>query len=124
MKYIKRFNESLDSEFTKESIREIAEELLVELLDNEFKVSMSTWNNGSIIDINLNRASKFKWIDIKDIYIPFVLYMDEKFNVIMFRENVAPFIKFDSEHKISDQINYIVSDDDLVSLSMLIKNNV
>ena len=52
------------------------------------------------------------------------MYMDERFDVTMFRENVSPFTKFDSEHRISDQINFIVSDDDLISLRILIKEKV
>jgi hypothetical protein len=90
MKYIKRFNESLASEFSEENIRNICEEHLVELYDIGFKTNITLWRKGDNIIIDLYNGEQFKWDDIKEIYIPFILFLDEKFEIESFKEDNYP----------------------------------
>ena len=90
MKYIKRFNESLKSEFSEENIRNICEEHLVELYDIGFKTNITLWRKGESILIDLYKGEEFKWDDIKEIYIPFILFLDEKFMIESFKEDNYP----------------------------------
>ena len=90
MKYIKRFNESLNSEFSEENIRNICEEHLVELYDIGFKTNITLWRKGESILIDLYKGEEFKWDDIKEIYIPFILFLDDKFVVESFKEDNYP----------------------------------
>lgn len=90
MKYIKRFNESLKSEFSEENIRNICEEHLVELYDIGFKTNITLWRKGESILIDLYKGEEFKWDDIKEIYIPFILFLDSKFEIESFKEDNYP----------------------------------
>lgn len=91
MKYIKRFNESLANEFSEENIRNICEEHLVELYDIGFKTNITLWRKGTNIIIDLYKVGeKFKWDDIKEIYIPFILFLDSKFEIESFKEDNYP----------------------------------
>lgn len=91
MKYIKRFNESLANDFSEENIRNICEEHLVELYDIGFKTNITLWRKGTNIIIDLYKVGeKFKWDDIKEIYIPFVLFLNEKFEIESFKEDNYP----------------------------------
>ena len=90
MKYIKRFNESLNSEFSEENIRNICEEHLVELYDIGFKTNITLWRKGESILIDLYKGEEFKWDDIKEIYIPFILFLDSKFEIESFKEDNYP----------------------------------
>ena len=90
MKYIKRFNESLNSEFSEENIRNICEEHLVELYDIGFKTNITLWRKGGSIVIDLYKGEEFKWDDIKEIYIPFILFLDSKFEIESFKEDNYP----------------------------------
>jgi hypothetical protein len=94
MKYIKRFNESLANEFSEENIRNICEEHLVELYDIGFKTNITLWRKGTNIVIDLYKGEQFKWDDIKEIYIPFVLFLDEKFEIESFKEDNYPLYNF------------------------------
>ena len=120
MKYIKKFNESLET-FTKENIREICEERLAELYDDGFKVLLSVLNGGKTIMINLiKNGEEFEWNDIKDIYIAFISFLDEKFKIKLFRENVGPFYKYlgtENDYIVGGRINNEV----LVSLKVFIE---
>lgn len=105
MKYIKRFNESLNSEFSEENIRNICEEHLVELYDIGFKTNITLWRKGENIVIDLYKGEEFKWDDIKEIYIPFILFLNEKFEIESFKENNDPLYKPDNDDILGGRIH-------------------
>ena len=90
MKYIKSFNESLKKEFSEQNIKNICEEHLVELYDIGFKTNITLWRKGESILIDLYKGEEFKWDDIKEIYIPFILFLDSKFEIESFKEDNYP----------------------------------
>ena len=77
MKYIKPFNESFENDI--EIIRDIAESSFVYLLDEDFKMELTSPNFLNIpyttlkVNIRLyNDEYGFTWDNIKDYYIPFL----------------------------------------------------
>lgn len=86
MKYLKKYNESIDFE---ERLKSFSEAYLSYLLDNGFKIKIHRHIikevercNFSIIkenDSNIFTRSIFKWDDIKDDVIPFIKVLNDNF---------------------------------------------
>ena len=92
MKYLRKFNESKE-EFNYEDLKDFCEQNLVYLLDDErFELEVENDLNGGEFYINLNCISGnsntgnewlngfFRWIDIKDHFIPFLIRLKNKYD--------------------------------------------
>lgn len=89
MRYLKRFNESVDLE---SQLRDFSESYLAYLLDDGYKIQVSKTNLKTqfmiklykITDINEEEyeSSEFTWLDVKDSYIPFLHMLNRDYDVI------------------------------------------
>ena len=80
MKYIKKFNESLD--MTKESFEEQCEVYLTELNDLDISVSISIFSLKTlmiVLFINSKDGSLFEWEYVKEVMLPFLEFLDNKY---------------------------------------------
>lgn len=79
MKYIKRFNENNNEE----DLKDFCETHLAYLLDdNNFELNVDSFNDhtqGGIYrgQIRIENNEGFKWDDIKDYFIPFLIQLDK-----------------------------------------------
>ena len=85
MKYIKKFNESLD--MTKESFEEQCEVYLTELNDLDISVSIDILSKSRlktlmiVLFINSKDGSLFEWEYVKEVMIPFLDFLDNKYTI-------------------------------------------
>ena len=119
MKYIRKFNESLEYDNIVNDIKEQSNTLLVYLLDKGFIINItedSTFNEGnSQVDIRVRKHSstrdyeRFKWDDVKDEFIPFLISMDYKPKFASFKIDYRSYnctaIALDIEDVLDDKIN-------------------
>ena len=83
MKYIKKFNESLD--ITKESFEEQCEVYLTELNDLDISVSIDILSKSRlktlmiVLFINSKDGSLFEWEYVKEAMLPFLEFLDNKY---------------------------------------------
>ena len=83
MKYIKKFNESLD--ITKESFEEQCEVYLTELNDLDISVSIDVLSKSRlttlmiVLFINSKDGSLFEWEYVKEAMLPFLEFLDNKY---------------------------------------------
>mgnify|MGYP000890595332 CR=1 FL=1 len=83
MKYIKKFNESLD--MTKESFEEQCEVYLTELNDLDISVSIDILSKSRlktlmiVLFINSKDGSLFEWEYVKEVMLPFLEFLDNKY---------------------------------------------
>jgi hypothetical protein len=83
MKYIKKFNESLD--ITKESFEEQCEVYLTELNDLDISVSIDVLSKSrlttlmTVLFINSKDGSLFEWEYVKEAMLPFLEFLDNKY---------------------------------------------
>lgn len=83
MKYIKKFNESLD--MTKESFEEQCEVYLTELNDLDISVSIDILSKSRlktlmiVLFINSKDGSLFEWEYVKEVMLPFLDFLDNKY---------------------------------------------
>lgn len=116
MKYLKKFNESLELN----ELKNFCDLYLAYLYDDDFKLSFD--NNDDFINVNIDKGiDNFKYEDVKDIFIPFLTILSEKYEV----EEVV-FI-YNSDYKIVELINIIkdsfTPNNDLMTLMIRIENN-
>ena len=86
MKFLRKFNESLEGQ---EELQEYCEMNLAYLIDDGFFMDISLHGGTYIIilrrSLTTNRhgvhTSYFKWDDIKDHYIPFILRIQKKYKL-------------------------------------------
>lgn len=79
MKYLRYINESYDLS----TIRNFCEEYLAYLIDDGFKIevveSYGYYEKFPILEIS--RDEKFKWSDIKDTVLPFLIILRDEYNM-------------------------------------------
>ena len=105
MKHLRRFNESVEG---KEELQEYCEMNLAYLIDEGFFIDVHS-NSGGYYNIILRKSlttngngvhtSYFKWNDIKDHYIPFILRIQKKYKLS------SDYINFTSSNSM-DLISY------------------
>ncbi len=87
MKYLKKFNESIDSE---EQLHDFCETYLAYLLDGDFELSV-IWNqhnktkdryNINICKLERGYATGFTWLEVKDYYIPFLHMLNNHYKIM------------------------------------------
>lgn len=75
MRYIKKFNESLEDNLQNyvniDDLKEFCEESLVSLIDDEFYIAVKNIPNKKVT-IELNKKEGFDWEQIKDQYLSFL----------------------------------------------------
>ena len=89
MRYLKRFNESVDLE---SQLRDFSESYLAYLLDDGYKVQVSATNLKTQFMIKLYKiteineeeyeSNEFTWLDVKDSYIPFLHMLNRDYDII------------------------------------------
>lgn len=88
MKYLKLFNESIDT--YKEKIIEFCNDHLAYLIDIGFKIEVVDFYDslyGVVYEINIHKedsrgATKYDWVDVNDDIIPFLTMLDTKYHII------------------------------------------
>lgn len=85
MKYIKKFNESNDSELSE--LQEFFTTHLIELVDNNFNVIVKDKKNEFYLEIDLPKKEnlpreRFKYSDIKDKFITFINVLSDNYDII------------------------------------------
>lgn len=75
MRYIKKYNESLEDNLQNyvniDDLKEFCEESLVSLIDDEFYIAVKNIPNKKVT-IELNKKEGFDWEQIKDQYLSFL----------------------------------------------------
>jgi hypothetical protein len=89
MRYLKRFNESVDLE---SQLRDFSETYLAYLLDDGYKVQVSATTSKTQFMIKLYKiteineqeyeSNEFTWLDVKDSYIPFLHMLNREYDII------------------------------------------
>ena len=87
MRYLKRFNESVDLE---SQLRDFSESYLAYLLDDGFRVQVSQASDHSgggglppnAFLIKLSNDIDFTWSDVKESYIPFLHMLNRDYNIV------------------------------------------
>ena len=88
MRYLKRFNESVDLE---SQLRDFSETYLAYLLDDGYKIQVSKTNLKTQFMIELYKiteineeyeSTEFTWLDVKDSYIPFLHMLNREYDII------------------------------------------
>lgn len=104
MRFLRKFNESLEG---KEELQEYCEMNLAYLIDEGFFMDISLYGGIYIIILRKSlttnqhgvHTSYFKWDDIKDHYIPFILRIQKKYKLS------SDYINFTSSNSV-DVISY------------------
>jgi len=91
MKYLKKFNESIDLESKKKELQEFCDDYLASLTDNDYivyvdirlpkidnELTICIYRNNPIVNNHLN----FKYDDIKDYIIPFISMLEDNYLII------------------------------------------
>lgn len=143
MKYLKTFNESVESVMgglidkvgkVVMSLNDLCEQHLVYLQDDGFvydvdinpeigKDNSDLYDTGDII-IKLDKDERFSWDEIKDRFIPFLIMLEKDFNVL---EEVQFSINYGNGHYSTDEwfeIDTVCNDNDfdVVNIKEIIIN--
>jgi len=93
MKYLKRFNESVDMEA---ELKSFTEDCLAYLLDDGLNVEVQRAYKQEGYEIALYNATReFTWRQIKDYYIPFIQLLSNRYELLplyTFKDEVDNFI--------------------------------
>ena len=83
MRYLKRFNESVDIE---SQLRDFSESYLAYLLDDGYRIKVKPTNLKTQFMIKLYKeeyeSDEFTWLDVKDSYIPFLHMLNREYDII------------------------------------------
>ena len=89
MRYLKRFNESVDLE---SQLRDFSESYLAYLLDDGYRIQVKPTNLKTQFMIKLYKideineeeyeSDEFTWLDVKDSYIPFLHMLNREYDII------------------------------------------
>ena len=80
MKYLKRFNESVDFE---EKLRDFCETHLAYLLDEGFEVVLNDLDETYDCEITIKREDQrtFTWDEVKDHIVPFIIHLNKEYEL-------------------------------------------
>jgi hypothetical protein len=80
MKYLKRFNESVDFQ---ERLKDFCETHLAYLLDEGFEVVLQDLNETYDSEITVKRDDKgtFTWNEVKDHIVPFIIHLNKEYKL-------------------------------------------
>lgn len=102
MRYLKKFNESVDINI--EVLEKLCTDYLAYLLDDA-ELDIDNRNDKIVIGLNFKNKD-LKWIDIKDIFIPFLSIINNEYNLI---NNIDFYINRQNidRHGISSSSNHV-----------------
>jgi hypothetical protein len=80
MKYLKRFNESVDFE---ERLKDFCETRLAYLLDEGFEVVLNDLDETYDCEITIKREDQrtFTWDEVKDHVVPFIIHLNKEYEL-------------------------------------------
>ena len=115
MRYLKRFNESVDLE---SQLRDFSESYLAYLLDDGYKIQVSPTNLKTQFMIKLYKiteineeeyeSNEFTWLDVKDSYIPFLHMLNRDYDII---DDVIEFYDGGDEEIEAEEVEKVLSGD-------------
>ena len=115
MRYLKRFNESVDLE---SQLRDFSETYLAYLLDDGYKVQVSATNLKTQFMIKLYKiteineeeyeSNEFTWLDVKDSYIPFLHMLNREYDII---DDVVEFYDGGDDELVEVDVEKVLSGD-------------
>ena len=115
MRYLKRFNESVDLE---SQLRDFSETYLAYLLDDGYKVQVSATTSKTQFMIKLYKiteineqeyeSNEFTWLDVKDSYIPFLHMLNREYDII---DDVVEFYDGGDDELVEVDVEKVLSGD-------------
>jgi hypothetical protein len=90
MKHLKRFNESFEQQMAREELQDFCETHLAYLLDEGYEIYVKEDRDSLLFaltipsDISTEEdpdACEFKWNDIKDHFIPFLIHLNNNYEI-------------------------------------------
>ena len=94
MKYLKRFNESVDMEALNMvlELKSFTEDCLAYLLDDGLNVEVQKAYKQEGYEISLYNAREFTWIQIKDYYIPFIQLLSNRYEILIQTPYISDYV--------------------------------
>lgn len=95
MKYLKKFNESVDIESlnTVLELKSFTEDCLAYLLDDGLEVEVQNAYKQEGYEISLfNSTREFSWRQIKDYYIPFIQLLSNRYDLVSTHSSIDTFV--------------------------------
>lgn len=115
MRYLKRFNESVDLE---SQLRDFSESYLAYLLDDGYRIQVSPTNLKTQFLVRLDKIvelneeeydnNDFTWLDVKDSYIPFLHMLNRDYDII---DDVIEFYDGGDEEIVEVEVEKVLSGD-------------
>jgi hypothetical protein len=92
MKYLKRFNESVDFE---EKLKDFCETHLAYLLDEGFEVVLLDLDESYDSEITVKREDKrtFTWNEVKDHIVPFIIHLNKEYELYKSEDYQPPYVE-------------------------------
>lgn len=90
MKHLKKFNESFEQQMAREELQDFCETHLAYLLDDGYEIYVKEDRDSLLFaltipsDMNTEEdpdAGEFKWNDIKDHFIPFLIHLNNNYEI-------------------------------------------
>jgi hypothetical protein len=94
MRYLKRFNESVDMEALNMvlELKSFTEDCLAYLLDDGLNVEVQKAYKQEGYEISLYNAREFTWIQIKDYYIPFIQLLSNRYEILIQTPYISDYV--------------------------------
>lgn len=115
MRYLKRFNESVDIE---SQLRDFSESYLAYLLDDGYRIQVKPTNLKTQFMIKLYKideineeeyeSDEFTWLDVKDSYIPFLHMLNREYDII---DDVIEFYDGGDDELVEVDVEKVLSGD-------------
>lgn len=92
MKYLKRFNESVDFE---ERLKDFCETHLAYLLDEGFEVVLIDLDESYDCEISIKREDKrtFTWDEVKNYITPFIIHLNKEYELYKSEDELPPYVQ-------------------------------
>lgn len=90
MKHLKRFNESFEQQMVREELQDFCETHLAYLLDDGYEIYVKEDRDSLLFALTIPSdmsteedpdAGEFKWNDIKDHFIPFLIHLNNNYEI-------------------------------------------
>lgn len=115
MKHLRKYNES---KVNLEEVKDFCEMHLAYLTDMGYYFDFNT-HSDVYYSIWITKNPYFRWLDIKDYFIPFLTVLDEKYD--LYNQVIFEGAASDSFFKIEEVLNDEVSDDYLIGNGIELK---
>ena len=92
MKYLKRFNESVDFQ---ERLKDFCETHLAYLLDEGFEVVLTDLDESYDCEISIKREDErtFTWDEVKDHIVPFIIHLNREYELYKSEDYQPPYVE-------------------------------